>query len=401
MRQPARRIGRERKFALLVAGLAMPLASLASAQDGHVGDISSNAIAGGTAQAQGSSDGAAPPDGGAASRAMKPDLLIVPIPMSNPTLGAGVTVAGVLFYNPNGSSEPWVTGVGGMYSSNKSWGAAAFHSMSLAKDKFRVIAFGGYADINMKFYGIGPNAGDRGLSVDLEDRGAAALLQGQFRFARHFYAGARYEFLDLRSKIKLENPLFPDLNPPRNELRSRLSAIGPAITYDSRDKSFAPHRGALVTAVGMFNIKGLGSDFSYNKWQFAANAYFPVRTSSTFAVHASLCGVSKGGPFYDLCMYGQGGDLRGYEMGRYRDRASWTVQAEWRQHMGGKFGAVFFGGIGGIAPSLGNLDKTKFLPGAGMGLRYLASKEAGVNLRLDFAMRKDSHAVYFGIGEVF
>lgn len=388
-------IGLGRPSALLVAGLSISLASAAAAQDGHVGGIADDAIAGGNVRA------APAPDSDAPAKAMKPDLLVVPIPLSNPTLGTGLTLAGVLFYNPNGSSQPWVTGVGGMYSSNKSWGGAAFHSMSLAKDKFRVIAFGGYADIKMKFYGIGPNAGARGISIGLDDRGAAALLQGQFRLAPHFYAGARYEFLDIKTRINRENPRFPDAIPPDSELRSRLSAIGPAITFDTRDKSFGPHKGVLLTAVGMFNIKGLGSDFSYNKWQLAANAYLPVQTSSTLAVHASLCGVSKGGPFYDLCMYGQGGDLRGYEAGRYRDRASWTVQAEWRQHLGGKFGAVFFGGIGGIAPSLGDLDQTEFLPSAGMGLRYLASKEAGVNLRLDFAMGKDSQAVYFGIAEVF
>jgi outer membrane translocation and assembly module TamA len=88
-------------------------------------------------------------------------------------------------------------------------------------------------------------------------------------------------------------------------------------------------------------------------------------------------------------------------MGRYRDRAMWTAQIEWRQQMSDRFGGVLFGGIGGIGDSLGDLDHGKFLPAVGMGLRYKASPETGTNLRLDIAMGRDSQAIYFGIGEAF
>lgn len=386
------RSGRHQRLWLLFAGLGVAAAVPAKAQDQQVGQMANDALK--------ASEGQTPSEALEAPK-KKADLLVVPIPMSNPTLGSGLTVAGVMFYNPNQSSQPWITGVGAMYTSNKSKGIAAFHSMSLAHDRFRVLALGGYADVNVNFYGIGSSAGDRDVSIKLDDRGTMALLQGQYRVAKHLYAGARYQFLDLKMKVKVENPLFPDLDLSDRELKSRLSAIGPAITYDSRDSSLAPGKGAYITAVGMFNIKDLGSDFSYDKWQVGANAYFPLMPGTTIAVRGAVCSVSSGGPFYDLCLYGQGGDLRGYEAGRYRDRASWAAQAEWRQHLGGKFGAVFFIGAGGIGSSLSDFDDGKFLPSAGMGLRFRASKETGINLRLDFAMGKDSHAIYFGIGEVF
>lgn len=89
------------------------------------------------------------------------------------------------------------------------------------------------------------------------------------------------------------------------------------------------------------------------------------------------------------------------ETGRYRDRAMWATQAEWRQHLGGRFGAVFFAGIGGTAPNLTDLGDTKFLPSAGMGVRYRPSKKTGINLAVDVAIGKDSNALYIGIGEAF
>lgn len=342
---------------------------------------------------------AAPPNGKGAK--MKPDLLVVPIPMSNPTIGTGITLAGVLFYNPNGSRQPWVTGGGAFYTTNKSWGAGAVHSMALDDDRFKVLLFGGYADINMNFYGIGANAGDRNISVDLEDRGTMLLAEGQYEIAKNLYVGARYRFLDVDSRIENENPRFPDLNLPGDLLDSRTSGIGPSVTYDSRDNQFAPRKGANVTLVGIFNRDALGSDFSYDTWQLSANAYFPVTSSGTLAIHGGVCTVSKGAPFYDLCMYGQGGDLRGYEMGRYRDRAMATAQVEWRQQLSYTFGAVLFGGVGTIARSLGDLDDGKFLPSIGMGFRYKASRATGTNVRFDIAMGRDSQAIYFGIGEVF
>ncbi|RJF91110.1 BamA/TamA family outer membrane protein [Sphingomonas cavernae] len=331
----------------------------------------------------------------------KADLLIVPIPQSSPTLGSGLTLAAVLFYNPNQSKDPWISGAGAMYTSNKSWGVAAFHSMALSKDRFKVLAMAGYADINVNFYGIGPNAGERGVSVDIEDRGALAVVQGQMRVVKNLHAGARYEFLDLRSRINNPNPVFPDLNISDAELRSRLSGIGPVITYDTRDSSLNPRKGIYATAVAMFNRKKLGSDFSHDKLQLAGNAYVPFGDTTVLAMRGSMCGVSTEGPFYDLCLYGQSSDLRGYETGRFRDRASWAAQAEVRQQLWGRFGLVFFGGVGGIAPKLGDLGDTKFLPSVGTGLRYQASKSTKINLRLDVAIGKNSNALYFGIGEAF
>lgn len=328
-------------------------------------------------------------------------LLVVPIPQVNPTLGKGLTLVGVGFYNPNHSREPWVTGAGAMYTSNGSRMIGALHKMSLARDKFQVVVFGGYAKINMDFYGIGPNAGDRDLSIELQEKGYLALGQGQMRLAKDFYVGPRIMYLNLNSSIHRDEPLFPDAELPKPQFNTTTLAIGPTVSYDTRKNSFNPTGGEYVTAAWMFNSKDLGSDFTYNKFTAQANLYRTVAKGSVIAAHVSICGTSTGGPFYDICMYGSGNDLRGYETGRYRDRASWAAQVELRQHLFGKFGAAAFAGVGGIAPSLSKLGDTKLLPAAGVGLRFRANKATGINLRLDYAIGRDSNAVYFSIGEAF
>lgn len=329
------------------------------------------------------------------------DLIIVPIPQSSPTLGSGVTLVGALFWNPAKEPSPWVSGVGAMWTSNGSRAIAGLHRMSLGHDRFRLILFGGYAQINVNFYGIGPGAGERDLSVKLEEKGYLAIAQGQYRIAPHLYAGARSIVLDLNTAIHRPEPRFPEAEIPSIEFQTRLVSAGPSFSWDRRDNLFTPSKGELVTASWMFSSPSLGSDFSYDKLMLGANLYRPLGRKSVLAARGSLCGVSRGSPFYDLCLYGAHGDLRGYEIGRFRDRASWAAQVELRRALGGRFGATAFAGLGGIAPSLSRIGDTKFLPAAGFGLRYRPSKQTPINLRLDLTVGKDSRAVYVSLGEAF
>src|SRR5918994_1478839 len=48
-------------------------------------------------------------------------IVVVPIPLSNPTLGSGLTLASALLYTPGTGSHPWVTGVGAMYTDSEGW----------------------------------------------------------------------------------------------------------------------------------------------------------------------------------------------------------------------------------------------------------------------------------------
>ncbi|MGK6355938.1 BamA/TamA family outer membrane protein [Sphingomonas sp. DT-207] len=334
--------------------------------------------------------------------------MVAPIPVSNPAFGTGLAATAVLFYNPNRASQPWISGIGGGYTSTKSWGVGAFHSMSAAGDRVRALAFAGYGEVNLNFYGIGPNAGSAGVSVDLHDKAFMGLADGEFKifrkgFLRHLYLGARYLYLDINASVDLPSlpPDSPVQIPSQLQRESKISMIGPAFTFDSRDNSTNPRKGVYATGSKLYGVEWLGSDFTHNKLQFAGNAYFPLGTA-VVGVRKQLCGASDDAPYYDLCMFGQQGDLRGYETGRYRDGASWAIQAEVRQHLFGRFGGAVFGGVGGIAENTKAIWKhSTVLASGGVGLRYLASKSSNVNLRADVAWGKDGPAFYFGIGEAF
>lgn len=152
----------------------------------------------------------------------------------------------------------------------------------------------------------------------------------------------------------------------------------------------------------MFGLSAMGSDFDHSKLELRSTAYFPLDEGSVLAVRKTACAVKGDAPFYDICLFGQHADLRGYEAGRYRDKASWAFQIELRQAIWARLGGVAFVGIGGIAASSKDIWKHSYvLSSGGLGLRYLASRQNNVNLRADLAFGEDGPAFYLGIGEAF
>ncbi len=334
--------------------------------------------------------------------AKKNSLLVVPIPQSSPTLGTGATLGAGYFYNPNGSKEPWITAVGVMATSNGSRAIGALQKMYLAGDSIRITAFAGFADVNLKYYGQGPIAAERDLFIVLNENGWAGMLEAQKEVSDHLFVGAKALYLDVTTSIHRDEPLFPDAEIPRAEFDAQLAQVGPIVSYDLRDNSLNTQNGLLLSASLMFADGAIGSDFDYDKLVAAANIYREVRPGTVVAGRASLCRVSGGAPFFDMCMFGSSSDLRGYDSGKWRDDASWAAQVEVRQHLFGKFGAVAFAGIGGTADSLSDVfDDSEFLPSVGIGLRFMPVKAANTNVRVDYAWGKDGGALYISVGEAF
>ena len=78
------------------------------------------------------------------------------------------------------------------------------------------------------------------------------------------------------------------------------------------------------------------------------------------------------------------------------------MQGEVRHRFTERWGGVVFAGLGGIAPSAGDLiEDGNLLPAGGIGARYRPFKGNDVQLRVDLALGKNDHGIYVGIGEAF
>ena len=339
------------------------------------------------------------------SLALRGEFVAAPVPFLSPTFGFGMAGGVGYIYHPSGqdtNSPPWVTGAGAFYAENGSWGGGLGHKMNLAQDRWRLLGFGGYANVRYDFFGIGQAAGQTDRFVSLSQKVAGGLAEGLYRVSGPFYAGLRYSFAQVTTGYE-GSSLPPHLNDilKGRQVDSVLSAPALRLQYDTRDSQFNPTRGWLVNGEAAFFDEVFGSDFNYRAVSLLANHYWRIADGHVLAF-SSYGRFSFGDvPFFGLSMFGAKNQLRGYAMGRYQDRMLLAGQAEYRFQATRHLGLVAFGGIGAVAPNIGEFREATPLPSGGFGVRYLIAKANKVNFRVDVAWGRDGHAVYLGVGEAF
>ena len=331
----------------------------------------------------------------------KPEFLILPVPFSDPSTGTGVAAGVVAFYNPNGGRHQWTSALGGVWTSRDSKGIALVHNMYSADDRFRLNATASWFDRHDRYYGIGAEDGDRNDALLLANRQLELKLRGLLEVTNDIYVGVQYRLMT--SNAVPEQGQEPGVAvPPAKELGSTLSMLGPVLLYDTRDNNDETRQGVNIGTAWLFGIKALGDTFSHSLFTAHGNAYHALGAKTVLVGRASFCAAGGDAAYYALCQYGSGKNLRGYPSDRYRDRAYWAVQGEIRHQFASRWGGVAFFGVGGIAPSIGDiLSDSNSLPAGGVGIRYRPFKNNDVRLRLDMAFGKDASGVYLGIGEAF
>jgi hypothetical protein len=288
------------------------------------------------------------------------------------------------------------------YTSSASWGVAAAQSTRLRGDRTRIDGMLAYGELRYRFYGIGDAAGEGGSSVPIVQKATLFAPELLFHAGARTFLGLRYRGIRVETAVEGSTgslpPAVADALPGSATITS--SGFGPRATFDTRDNDMNPSSGTLAELRANFADDAFGSDFNYETWELSGTYYRRAGPGVT-ALRAYACHASERAPLFDLCLYGSGSDLRGYEVGRYRDRAMVAAQAEYRFPLGGRWGGVVFGGWGKVAPSFDAMDEQLDLPSIGAGLRWLAAEKARVNLSVDVARARDSTSLYVYVRESF
>lgn len=328
------------------------------------------------------------------------DLVVAPIPISNPTIGTGLAVVVMPFYHLGAGSPLSNTAIVAGVTSSGSWGLGATQSTRLRGDQLRLDGLLAVADLRYRFYGAGADAGMNGTSVPILQKAVVFAPELLFQTARGVFLGLRYRGVSVETALDTQSapPEIAALVGRSTTITS--SGLGPKATLDTRDHDMSPSSGTLVELRANFAEEAFGSEFTYQTYDLGAN-YYRRAGPGVLALRGFLCKVSERTPLFDLCLYGQGGDLRGYEVGRFRDRAMATVQGEYRFPLAGRFGGVVFAGTGKVARSFDAMNEEPDLPSVGFGLRWLAAEKARVNLSLDVARSRDDTSLYVYVKESF
>jgi surface antigen Omp85-like protein len=338
------------------------------------------------------------------------DFIAAPIPISNPTIGTGLAgVAAIVFplSKEDRISPPTTIGVGGFFTDNHSWALGAGGRLYLAEDRWRIMGVFVKGDIHYKISALEGVAGGGQTSVPVAQAVQGEIAEVLRRVSKTLFVGARYTHADTTLSLDASD-LNSEAAPPLRDRQVVMAALGLRAQTDSRDSTFYPRRGTLFDLNADFYDPAFGGDRSYQSYKASVNRYVSVGDRSVVAGRLSACNVRGDAPIYALCLFGREGDLRGYEVGRFIDRSMWAAQAEYRwtlpEKLGffSRFGLVGFAGVGEVANSFSDLGSGDLLPGGGVGVRYLLSRENPINFRIDYAWGKAGNkGVYLGVGESF
>jgi hypothetical protein len=102
-----------------------------------------------------------------------------------------------------------------------------------------------------------------------------------------------------------------------------------------------------------------------------------------------------------LAQLGGNKKMRGYFQGYFQDNNLLLGQFEVRQELFWRIGLTAFGSAGQTAHTWGDYGMNRWNYAAGGGLRFTFDTKKHINVRLDYAIGKDSNGFYIAFNEAF
>ena len=294
------------------------------------------------------------------------------------------------------------------------------HSVYTPGEKFYLNGEISAYDILLYYYGKGPET-EKANESETNYKLFIINQRLQKQIAPKLFFGALYRYTSItnvsapakttddgKTNVFYTDPRMTE----RERQNTRISGLGPVITYDTRDVPLAAFHGNLLDFGATFNGTGLGSDYRFVRYQLDARHFQPLGSTRTILATQFLGQFHTGDvPFRELAglganlggtLYNNANLLRGIYEQRFRDRQMIMFQAEIRQKLFWRIDGAIFGGVGNVNQYIDKfaLKDTKYAGGAGIRFNFLQRDR--VNLRLDYAAGTGSSpGILFAIGEAF
>jgi outer membrane protein assembly factor BamA len=257
-----------------------------------------------------------------------------------------------------------------------------------------------YSDFPDQFYGIGNTTTDE-MEEPFTSKFWKLSIQALKQVGGPYNVGLQYIFDDTRLKEVADGGIL-DSGTVTGSSGGTVSGLGYFMTYDSRDSIFYTTSGSFHQLSAMAFGTAIGSDFTFSRFSLELRKYFRFSHSRSLAFQSTFLFQSGDPPFWRMGLLGGSNEMRGYYLGRYRDKNMVSLQAEYRWvPVWWRLGLVAFAGLGDVASTLGDFDLGNFKLVYGLGLRFVYDPKQRLHLRLDFGFGQGTSGVYFTAGEAF
>ena len=323
------------------------------------------------------------------------DFVVVPIPISNPTLNEGLVVGAAYFY-PQSEEEKKlqpasVTAAAGLYTSNDSRAFALVQQNYWKDNRWRFTGVIGGADLRLSL--LTTDQLPEGESVDWRINGGFFFAKLARKVKGHWYGGVLTRMVDADQSIEIPTSTS-DFDTGANV---RSVGLGAFVEYDSRDNPFNSSSGNYLKFDALFNDEAIGSNTTYQAYGAAFRSYHRLTDSVILAWELQGCQRGGTAPLWDACIV----KLRGFSATDYLGKVSGSGQIEARWQLGERWGVAGFAGAGYVGSSFNGIREREAIPSYGAGVRFTVLKAKKINLRLDYARSTDSDAIHISVGEAF
>ena len=276
------------------------------------------------------------------------------------------------------------------------------HAVYTNKNKWFLYGRARYQSFPLLYFGIGPDSPSEYLS----------RIDGQYILLRErllretfpsLYIGLELDYQRLNN-VKYVDQSLGSSPPSIGSYGSSNLGLGLGVLYDNIHNALNPRKGIYSEWAFLKYSQTLGSDFNMTSYIIDNRIYKPIKKNTVLAFQLYGQFTLGNPPFNMLSLMGGESLMRGYYLGRYRDKHLIAGQVEYRIlpfDFSERWGASVFVAAGEVFSEDNIFQINRLLPTGGFGVRYLVFPEKDIYTRIDISFTGEGRGVYFFIGEAF
>jgi outer membrane protein assembly factor BamA len=329
----------------------------------------------------------------------KVSWLVLPIIFKSPDTGIALGILPQVVFRTNSANNPSNIRLDTYYTQQNQYHLLLRSGLWLSDDKLNLNSSISFKKWPTYYYGIGNRFNLPEKELFTEEL-YEAYFEGTKQVKNQLYLGLGYKIRYGKISVEDDGGLLQYILAAESPV-TFISGINTTLKFDSRDHHFYPSRGAYNQFTIYSSLKSIGSDFSFGLLTLDFRRYIPLFRSHVLALQGvGMITLGSIVPFRMLPSLGS--QLRGYSSVRHIDRRLVALQAEYRVvPVGWRIGFTVFGGVGEVFNKFEDIHMNRLKYTAGIGLRYIFSREEKINIRFDYGMGRESSGDYIDLNEAF
>lgn len=283
------------------------------------------------------------------------------------------------------------------FTTEKQYGGIIEHALHSDKNTWFFLGKLKIQSFPLSYHGIGSDTPKEKIAVV-----DAFSLTWKERFLRKvwrdFFIGLELDFHSL-SRVSFK-PATADVSllSPQGYKGSNNLGVGIGLLYDNRHNVLNVRHGFFAETAMLTYSKGLGSITDFSSIFTDFRYFHPLGRKNVLAFQSVGQFTLGDAPFNQYALIGGEMMMRGYYMGRFRDKNFISLQTEFRMlplPFAKKFGVAIFASSGVVFDKASTISPQFFKYAGGAGVHYLLFPKKDVWTRVDFAINNEGTTGFY------